>query len=239
MHRKFHPHIFLTVLVFLLAGCGGILGRDESPQAMLEDAAAHMSSLEGYQFQLAHSGSPAYIDAQNSTEFLNATGHFVAPDRVETTIKISLQSIVAEISVISLGDQQWASNPLTGAYQAMDDSFSYRPTLFFDPEEGFFATLGEALVELEIMGEEELDEMPGLKLQHMQGSLPGDTISEVSYGLIQVESMLVDIWLDPGADEIHRITLTDPATAGAEELSVWELDFWNFGGTKDIQAPEG
>ncbi len=239
MYRNSHPLVLLTILMFLLAGCGGILGGGKSPQAMLEDAVAQMNSLEGYQFQLAHSGSPAYIDAQNTTEFLNASGHFVAPDKVETTIKISLQSIIAEVSVISLGDQQWASNPLTGGYQEMDDTFSYRPTLFFDPEDGFFATLGEALIDLEVIGEEELDEMPGLKLQHLQGSLPGDVINEVSYGLIQVDALLVDLWLDPGANEIHRVTLTDPAAVDAEEPAMWQLDFWDFGITKVIAAPEG
>lgn len=238
MKRQSVSAVILAVLAILLAGCGGLLGGEDSPQTTLADAVDHMNSLDGYQFQLSHEGPPVYVDAEDTTEFLNASGHFVAPDEVETTIKISLQSIVAEISVISLGERQWASNPLTGSYQEIDDTFSYRPATFFNPESGFFATLGREITGLEQVGEEELEEMPGLKLQHLTGMIPGDVISEVSYGLIEVESIHVDLWVDPGANEIHRVSLTDPSTSDAEEPSVWQLDFWNFGETKVIEAPE-
>ncbi|MFO8036579.1 MAG: LppX_LprAFG lipoprotein [Anaerolineales bacterium] len=224
-------------LLVLLSGCGGGAGPRETAGDYLADAVAHMNELDGYEFQLSHGGPPVYVDAEGQTKFVNATGHFVSPDKASTKVKISLGSIVAEISVISLGDTQWGSNPLTGSFQELDETYTYKPAKFLNPETGFFTTLGDELTDVALVGEEELEEMPGVTLQLLSGTLPGEVISEVSYGLIADESAEVDLWVDTDADEIHRVLFTDPATVDDEEPSTWQFDFWNFGETVDIEAP--
>lgn len=229
------PMILMISFLILAAGCGGG-DTGEDPESTLADAAASMAALDGYQFQLSHAGPPVAVDAEGSTNFVSATGHFVAPDQATTTAKVSLGGMVAEISVISLGDQQWGSNPLTGTFSELDQSYIYRPTAFLDPEEGFFPMLGSDLEDLTLVGEEELEELPGKKFQHLTGRLPGGALMEVSDGLIDVESMDVDLWLDPGSGEIHRVVLTDSSTAD-EDPSLWQFDFWGFGETTEITAP--
>lgn len=230
------PLIFMIIFLIMSAGCGGG-DTGQSTESILSEAAASMSALDGYQFQLSHAGPPVAVDADGSTNFVSATGHFVAPDQATTTAKVSLGGMVAEISVISLGDQQWGSNPLTGTFSELDQSYIYRPAAFLDPEDGFFPVLGSDLEELTLVGEEELEELPGRKLQHLTGTLPGQALMEVSDGLIDVESMDVDLWLDPGSGEIHRVVLTDPSTAGDDDPSRWQFDFWGFGETTEITAP--
>lgn len=229
--------VVVALGIVLLAGCGLVPGQGEDAESYLADAVTHMNGLDGYEFQLSHSGPPVSVDAEGRTTFVSASGQFVSPDKASTTVKISLGSIVAEISVVSIGDTQWGSNPLTGSFQELDDTYTYKPARFLDPESGFFTTLGDELTDLELVGEEELEEMPGVKLQHITGNLPGEVISDVSYGLISGESAEVDLWIDPAADEIHRVKFTDPTTVDDEEPTTWQFDFWNFGKTAEIESP--
>ncbi len=237
MKPKTIPYLILVMLIFLTTACGGGSDPAITAESTLVEAASHMSSLAGFEFLLTHTGPIVYIDTERTTEFLQAGGNFVSPDQALTTVKVGALGLVLEITVISIGDTQWGTNPLTGAFQELSETYIYKPTQYLDPENGFFPKLGSELTELVLVGEEELEEMPGLKLQHMTANLPGEVIFEISNGLMDAGTLQVDIWLDPGTSEIHRVTLTDPSAAAEEERSVWQFDFWSFGETVEITAP--
>ena len=119
--------------------------------------------------------------------------------------------MVAEIIVISTGETQWASNPLTGAFQELPDTYLFKPTQYLDPTGGFFPSLGTGTVEVVLVGQEELEEVPGLPLTHLSGTIPGSVISDVSGGLINIDSLAADMWVDTASGEVHRVVLTDTA----------------------------
>lgn len=169
-------------------------------------------------------------------EFSEAIGQYVSPDQALTTVTITALGMLTEVTVISLQDIQWASNPLSGQYQELPDDYLFKPTQYLDPESGFFPSLGDGLADLVLVGEEELEDLPGITLTHLSGTLPGEVILEVSKGLISVDSMEGDLWMDQASNEVHRVMLTDTST-GAENPSVWTFDFWNFGATIEITAP--
>lgn len=228
---------YLTVLSILgiaLAGCGGG-GEAASPETILADGVNHMASLPGFEFQITQDGPAVYLDPDQTVEFSSAVGHYVAPDQALTKITISALGMLTEITVISLQEIQWASNPLSGQFQELPDEYLFKPTQYLDPTSGFFPSLGDGLADLALVGEEELEDLPGLTLTHLSGTLPGEVIREVSKGLINVESMKGDLWVDPTTSEVHRVVLTD--TSSGESASVWTFDFWNFGETTEISAP--
>ena len=153
-----------------------------------------------------------------------------------TTVTISALGMLTEITVISLQEIQWATNPLTGIYQELPEEYLFKPTQYLDPEAGFFPSLGDGLADLVLVGEEELENIPGLTLTHLSGTLPGEVILEISKGLISIESMQGDLWMDTSTNEVHRVVLSD--TSGGEDISsVWTFDFWSFGTVIPITAP--
>jgi hypothetical protein len=226
----------LIVLTILAAGCGGPLSSEITPESILENAVVYMCSLAGFEFQTSHTGPAVYLDADNLVQFVDAVGHYVSPDKALTKVNISVMGMVTEITVISLEDVQWGSNPLSGAYQELDSAYLFKPTQYFDPTAGFFPSLGSGTYELVIVGEEELEEMPGVTLTHLSGIIPGAMISEISNDLIIVESMIADMWVDTTTNQVHRVVLTDQAGEG-EGYSTWQFNFWNFGATVEISAP--
>ena len=226
----------LIILAVLASGCGGTAEAEITPEMILADAVVHMAGLAGFEFKITHVGPPVFLDPDLTVGFTEAAGHYVAPDQALTKVKITALSLVAEITVISLGDAQWASNPLTGIFQELPDTYLLKPTQYLDPAGGFFPSLGAGSLDVVLVGEEELAEMPGLPLTHLSGTIPGSVISEVSGGLIAVDSLAADLWVDTASNEVHRVTLTD--TGGTEgETSTWTFDFWSFGKTIEITAP--
>ncbi|HDD55516.1 MAG TPA: LppX_LprAFG lipoprotein [Chloroflexi bacterium] len=235
--KRVLPYLsLLLVLSILTAGCGAAGGEVITPETLLANGVTHMAALPGFEFQITQEGPQVYLDADQSVQFNDAVGHYVSPDKALTTVTITALGMLTEITVISLQDIQWASNPLTGVYQELPDEYLFKPTQYLDPEAGFFPSLGDGLADLVLVGEEELEDLPGLTLTHLSGTLPGEVILEVSKGLISVDSMQGDLWMDTSTNEVHRVMLTD--TSGGEDASsVWTFDFWSFGTVIPITAP--
>lgn len=225
----------LLALSILMAGCGGEAEEVVTPDQLLADGVSYMAALAGFEFQITQQGPLVYLDADQTVQFSEAVGHYVSPDQAQTVVTISAMGMLTEITVISLQDAQWASNPLTGQFQELPDTYLFKPTQYLDPNSGFFPSLGDGLADLVLVGEEELEELPGLTLTHLSGTVPGEVIREISKGLINIESMEGDLWMDAATNQVHRVVLTD--AAGGDAGSVWTFDFWSFGETIEISAP--
>ncbi len=233
--KRFLPFLLiLTISSILAAGCGGTPEPEVTPDMLLADGVSYMAGLPGFEFGISQEGPPVYLDAELTIQFDSAVGHYVSPDQATTTVTINAMGILAEITIISLQETQWASNPLTGSYQELPDEYLFKPTLYLDPEVGFFPSIRDGISDLVLVGEEELEEMPGVMLTHLSGTVPGEVISEVSKGLINIDSLQGDLWMDTTTNEVHRVVLTDTS---AEAASIWTFDFWNFGETIEITAP--
>lgn len=235
--KRVLPYLSLMlILAILSAGCGAAGEEVITPETMLANGVTHMAALPGFEFQITMDGAQVYLDPNQTVEFGDAKGHYVSPDQALTTVTITAIGMLTEITVISLQDAQWASNPLTGSFQELPDEYLFKPTQYLDPESGFFPSLGSGLTDLVLVGEEELETIPGLTLTRLSGTLPGEVIFEVSKGLISVDSMAGDLWMDSASNEVHRVVLTD-TSGGENSTSVWTFDFWNFGATIEITAP--
>lgn len=236
MKRLMPVVLILALFTVLAAGCIADPEPEITPAMILAEGVTHMASLPGFEFGIAQEGPAVFLDADQVVQFDSAVGHYVSPDQAYTTVTITALGMLTEVTVISLQEIQWASNPLSGVFQELPDTYLFKPTQYLDPNSGFFPSLGSGLADLVIIGEEELEEMPGLPLTHLSGTVPGEVIYEISKGLIDIESMAGDLWMDTATNEVHRVVLTD-TSAVEGEASIWTFDFWSFGDIIEITAP--
>lgn len=223
--------IILFVFSFILVACGGG-EKAMSPEELIVASAAHMNELEGFEFSLSYDGEPVAMDAAGLTTFTSATGQYNAPEDVSATVKASAANMVVETSLISTDGAQWITNPLTGSWTEVTGEFALQPAKILDGQTGLFAKIADGVTDITEIGEEELEEAPGLNLTHLQGMLSGEMLSEVSGGMIDTGALTVDLWVDATTFDLHRVQVTD------EMGGVWVLDIWNFGSTFDIQPPQ-
>jgi hypothetical protein len=227
---KYQVLTILLMLAFILAACGG--GSSAmSPEELIAASATHMNDLAGFEFGLKYDGEPVIMDADGLTKFTSATGQFNAPDQVSATVKASAASMVVEIKMIGTNGQQWITNPLTGSWVEVTGQFALEPAKILNGETGLFASIAEGLAEIILVGEEELEEAPGLMLNHLEGTMTGEPIHDLSGGMIDPGTLDIGLWIDAETLDVHRVQVED-ATGGT-----WQLDMWNFGSTFDIQPP--
>ena len=63
-------------------------------------------------------------------------GDIVTPDQMQTKIKIGLGSANIDVSLVTIGNDNYQTNPVTGQWGPAQPGFDYSPTVLFDKDKG-------------------------------------------------------------------------------------------------------
>jgi lipoprotein LprG len=225
------------LLSILVGACSSTTPEIMDPEEIVLRSVERMKSLSGFHFLIDRSGAPAFLNEEQSLSFRRAEGDFVAPDHAQAMIRVIGPGFVAEVQIVSIGEIQWETNFLTGEWQELPPEWGFNPAALFDPEVGIQPILEQDLNELEWMGMEELEEVPGASLYALTGEIDGERLNQLSLGMIGPETMTIKLWIAPDTFELYRLQLTEAPTA-ADESTVWKVDFWNYNHIVDIVPPD-
>jgi len=229
--------ILLIIFGVMVTACGSSQAEQIPPEEIVSRSAQRMATVTGFEFVIDRSGSPVFLDYNETISFRRAEGKFNSPDRVYSNVRIIAPGIVTEVQIISIGGMQWETNLLTGEWQASDPIYSFNTSRLFDPNIGIPAILASDLSSLVLIGLDELPEVPGKKIYVLEASLQGEHAYEMTYGMIDNDPLKIKLWIAPESFDLYRVILIDPANPGDEEDTVWQIDFWNFDKTFDIEQP--
>lgn len=232
--RLIAPGMLLCLLLISACQPGG--PPELPPEEIIANSTARMKALSSFHFVIDRSGTPAYLDTEETLSFARAEGDFVAPDKARATIRIIAPGIVAEIRIVAIGESYWETNLLSGEWQALPAGMGFNPAILFDPQIGLQPVLESDLRDLALRGVEELEELPGVPLYALTGQLDGEGIYQMSYAMIGPETLDVQLWVAPETFELYRVLLTEP-TADPASPTVWQLDFWDFDVPVEIAPP--
>jgi hypothetical protein len=227
-------------MAWMLSGCGSepapTATPTPDPKAVAARAGAAMAAVDSLHFSFQRDGAPAFVDAEESLAFRSAEGDFLSPDHMQATVKILAGAFVAEVGVISIGEQRWMTNLLTGQWEEMPAGWGLDPAAFFDPDLGIPSLMVNDLVISQLEGPVEVEEL-GDNLWHLSGEVAGEQVAIMSGGLIPEENVILDVWIDAETDLIHRVHLLLP-DSDPEEPTEWIIEFSDFGQPVEIQVPE-
>ncbi len=229
----------LSCLVPLVAG--GTAGANEAVSATPSGAAAaidllarasrRLAETESMHFRLDVEGE-TFVDEGESIRLLEAEGDLRRPDRVATAFKAEVFTRVITLNLITIGDQTWTTNILTGEWEFAPPEFAYRPTVLFDNQEGIGPVMGR-VQDVELRGEEEIDGRPTL---HVVARVDEAVIGPLTYETMSGSPITVDLWIDQESDDLLRARLAEPPTAG-DDPATWTLDLSEHGEQVAIEAP--
>ncbi len=231
--RKILP--FYVLLLFFLSACATPTPEPLPADSIVAQCVERMQALSGFHFLIERSGSPAFIDASQSLAFRRAEGDFQVPDRARATVRVIGPGIVAEIDIISVAENQWETNLLSGEWQALPPNWGFNPASLFDGEIGIQSILSSDLRDLRLLGPKELEEYPGQLLYALEASLDGEKLYQLSYGMIGPQSLEISLYVAPVTFELYRLNIIDHRSEAEDTL--WQLDFWNFNQTMNIVPP--
>ena len=241
MNRRhlLHSSFFiLHFLVFLLAACGGEALPELSAEEILQNSAETMSNQTGFRFKLDRDGALAYLDPDQTLAFGSAIGDYVAPDRARAQVSIIAPGLITKASIISVAEQQWQTNILSGAWEALPPEFGFNPTALFDTEIGIQAILTNDTSGLISAEPERIEDGPDQALYHISGIVNGERIYQLSGTLIGPDELTFEAWIAPETFELHRVIVTELPAAGQDEGEIWQLDLSEFGKSVDIEPPD-
>ena len=174
--------------------------------ALLARSGEATSALNTFRFQLEHNqdGRTPLTESLTVTE---ADGRVVSPDAVSVEFAGTLGNFAVRSSLITLGDDSYMTNPLTGAWEQVAREVS--PLGFFDPQRGIGSMMTE--VQSPVLVEKSDTEFV------IEGDLPVEALEPLLGGSL-MEGNTVDVRLTIDSDSLFltsavldgRLTPTEP-----------------------------
>lgn len=225
----------IVVLLWLLLGCGNPFAAPPiptpTPQAWLDGAVQQWNESQSFHFSLELEGRTVALDESGTLAFSEAEGDVVLPDTLRAVAMIKSPLGAAKVGYVVIGEEQWLTNPLNGKWEKAPPSFQTDVRGLFDAQEGIGALLGE-LDELERAPDEQLDGMP---MVHLTGSLPGQALTRFASDLAEVERVQVDLWIGQDDQRLHQIVMTEVSADG--KPPIWTFRFSQFDALPTIEPP--
>jgi hypothetical protein len=239
MVRTYLYVILLLLLAIPLAACRTAPEPTPTPtpELMVAQSAARLAELSGFHFVLETSGPPTYLDPGQTLALRRLEGDFVAPDRVRAVVRVAVPGLVTEVSVIGIGERQWQTNVLTGAWEELPPTWDFNPAVLFDEAVGLPAILSQDLSNVTLAEPETVD---GARLAVITAVVNPQRLATMSGGVIgtqpTTDPITVQLWLDDSSYNLHRLLLTEPLP-DAPEPRRWQVDFSQFDQTVTIEPP--
>ena len=198
------------------------------PTAILERSGKAMQDLESFRFDLTHNeGGSQFIPGLVVEE---AQGDVVKPDRLALKFSgIFGGGYAIKSTLISVDGTTYMTNPLTGAWQEMDDTVS--PLGFFNP------TVGIAAMMLQLEDAEEIDTGKD-DVHRLPGTLPASALSPLLGTAIEDAYVDVELTIDAERHYLLEAIVSGRVIASDEEGIVRTIGLRDFGEPIEIEAPQ-
>ena len=237
MHRRAFLVGTAAAAGFIAAPAGISRARQAtSPAApdILRAASIKLAATPTIRFKLEIDGK-TFVDDADAIQLLEAEGELVRPDRVFAAFKIKvLGAVTANINLITIGDQYWSTDLITGKWISAPPEFTYDPKTLFDEKNGIGPVM-DKVIDPVLLGDEEVDDRACWRVQALVAQ---DIIGKLTSNTMDGEPITVDLWVDKETNDLMRAQLAEPNDNGKEEPATWVLELRDHGADITIEPPK-
>jgi len=221
--------LFLVLVFVLAAGCGDSPAPTPTPTEVAGEAALRMQEVSTFHFVITVTGKAAFLDTNETMALKQAEGDLSKPDRARAIAKVSTMGMSTEIGIITIGETQYATNPITQAWQEVPAEARWDLDLaqLFDDEQGIPAVL---LGTSWSFGPQEA------KTAVLQAQMPYEQLRALGFGLITSGEVEVEFRIGREDDYVYRIQIVE-TTSDPTEPTTWVIELSAFDEPVDIQPP--
>lgn len=197
---------------------------DASLDDILATASSLIANATSVHFTLKVEGD-SFIDEGQLIRLLNASGVLVRPDRVSTDFQVEVVGAGnISIKLITIGDQYWTTDIVTGRWTEAPEEFTYSPAKLFDTQQGIGPIMGK-LADITLVGEEELG---GRDTWKVTGTASEKDVSELTSDAMVGTSFPVTFWIDRDSGELLQIVLAEPTDNGKDNPATWTMRLTDY-----------
>jgi len=242
--------VLVVIVAILITGCNSEPKKeDELPKArpLLTEAAGKVQEADSFELQIRVSGYPVRISVGDfplpddlPLIFQYAEGVFVAPDKVQATVQVSLGDVATTADIVAIGDEQYMRSDLLTQEQWLKQQIiiGFNPASLIAPEGGIADAL-RAITKLEMVGQEDME---GLDVFHLRGEIQASEVYSLTFGLIGMKSGLlgVEVYILVEERLIEQVVLREPLPEGVEdqEPTTWTINIMGYNEPFSISTPE-
>ena len=197
-----------------------------TPEALLERSGKVMESLTSFHFRLRHkSGNTPLL---RNLAIDEAEGDVIKPDQLSTDFNGVFGGFAIKSSLVTLGDDSYMTNPLTGQWEGVPTEIS--PLGFFNPSEGIAAMLKQV-------------EPTGLRpdrdgVHRVNGRLPAEALSPLLGGTVKGAIVDVELEIDKVEYYLVKVTIAGRVTELEPDGTVRVIELSRFNEPLVIEAPQ-
>jgi hypothetical protein len=226
--------------LFVLVACGGSSASPEptatvtlSADEILAHSSERMAATETLRFHLGIEGI-TYIDPANTIQLLEANGELQRPDRVHVRFKIKIvPGVTITTELITIGDQFWTTDLITGNWGEAPYEFTYDPTVLFDNQGGVGPVMNK-VGDAQIVGTEQVQ---GHDSYHILATTNEEIVGPVTSNTMHGSPVTANLWIDVSTFDLLRAQLEEPKTSGHSSPAKWTLDLFDQGEPITIEPP--
>ena len=230
MPRRRLFHLLAVWSVLALVGCGGIAGEratptpTPTPTELLELASQHLAETPAVHFVLEVQGE-TFVDPVANMLLVRAEGDLQRPDRVRTALQLEVVGRVISLFLVSVGDQAWMTDLLTGEWGVAPLEFTYRPGIIFSPQHGL-APMMERARDVALLADEDVD---GRRAYHVRASVAQSMVGPLTNNSIKGSQLTVEFWIDQETQALLRARISEPPDPQRPHPAIWTIDFSHHG----------
>lgn len=233
----------LLPMMLLASGESGALRQTASTaspaaqseaQQLLEQASNRLAETETVRFYLEVDGD-TFIDEEQSLRLVTAQGDLARPDMVDVEFQVELLGAqTVSIRMITIGDESWTTDLLSGEWGPSPEEFGYDPSVLFDNQDGLGPVAGR-LEDPEVVSEEEIGNREAWKVT---GTVDEEVIAPLTAGTMQGDDIRVTLWLDIETSDILRLEVAEPDDIDKENPATWTMTLTGHDSDVNIEKPD-
>jgi len=237
-NRRRFVQTISAALALLVAGCGPepqptpTLAPTTTPQQILESASRRLAETPSAHFALTVEGD-TFIDSGQNIRLISAEGDLVRPDRVRATFQAEVADRAITIQLITVGEDSWTTNVLTGEWEPAPLEFAYRPDILFSTQDGIGPVMGR-VTNVERLPDEEIEGRP---VYHLQAQVDEEVVGPMTYYTLTGSPVTVNLWIDQESGDLLRARMSEPPGEERPNPAVWTLDLSHHGEDVSIEPP--
>lgn len=199
----------------------------------LARAAQRLADTQSAHFTLEVDGT-TYIDEGETIQLLSAEGDLLRPDRVRASFDASLRGLATvTINLITVGDQNWTTDLVTGDWVTAPAEIGYDPRVLFDEQTGLGPVLLQA-TNPETVGDEEIN---GRDATHVRATVSQEVIGPVTAGTMGGSEVVIEVWVDRETGDALRATVAEQPNPDTDDPATWTLDLSRINEPVTIEPP--
>lgn len=210
------------------------MAADPKVEDVLADAADRLDESESMAFTMELEGT-TYVDDANTIQLLGAEGIMHRPDKVDVTFKaLVLGRQQISIRMITIGEEAWITDIVTGKWVTSPPEFGYNPAILYDEELGLGPVMSR-MDDPQLQGSEDIDDRDAW---YITATVDGEVTSAMTSGTMRGSTQDLELWIDKETNDILRIQIAEPDDEDLEDPAVWTLTLFDHNKDVTIERPD-